>query len=104
MKKYEDLTFAEKDKICNGCGGKGGWIKPPYATMWDAECDHHDYGYHKGGSWRDRLVCDAKFWWNLQKDSLSWKWQIHKVIYFSGWSALYFAGVRLAGWRFFNYS
>ncbi len=33
MKKYEDLTPEEKKEICNGCGGKGGWIKPPHAVF-----------------------------------------------------------------------
>jgi len=27
---YKDLTEEEKTKICNGCGGKGCWVKAPF--------------------------------------------------------------------------
>jgi len=102
FKKFEDLTEEELAEITNGCGGKGSKIVPPYATMFKANCDHHDYGYYKGGNWLDRLKCDYKFGAALLKDS--WHgWKVHKTLYFSAWSGLYLAGVRLFGWKFFNY-
>jgi hypothetical protein len=104
MKKFEELTEKERADICNGCGGKGGWIVPPYAAMNEANCNHHDYGYWKGGGVWARLVCDCKFWWALQKDSLAFGWKNpHKVVWFTGWAAIYFLGVRVAGWKYFNY-
>jgi hypothetical protein len=102
-KKYEDLTLKELEEITNGCGAKGGIVVPPYATMWNADCNHHDYGYWKGGNSWDRWRCDNKLWWSLQKDSLKWGWKVHKVLWFSAWSALYYAGVRIGGWRAFSY-
>ena len=102
--KYEDLTPAEKKEICNGCGGKGGVVKPPYAAMFKASCNHHDYGYFKGCTWWDRLICDLKLTWLLLKDSFSFDWRKpHKVVYFAAWSLIYFVGVRLGGWKFFYY-
>jgi hypothetical protein len=101
--KYEDLAPEQVAEIVNGCGGKGGKVVPPYAAMYAADCGHHDYGYWKGGSWWDRLKCDCKFWWAMQKDAFAFKWKIHKAVYFSGWAVLYFAGVRIGGWKYFHY-
>ncbi len=68
MKKYEDLTPEEKKEICNGCGGKGGWIKPPHRVFFEASCNHHDYGYWKGCTEEDRKKCDKKFYGATVKD------------------------------------
>lgn len=101
---YEDLTPSEKQEICNGCGGKGGIVKPPYAAMFKTSCNHHDYGYFKGCTRLDRLKNDLNLFWFLLKDSWSFGFKKpHKVIYFSIWAALYFIGVRLVGWKFFYY-
>ena len=27
--KYSNLTDEQKEIICNGCGGKSGWLNPP---------------------------------------------------------------------------
>jgi hypothetical protein len=103
--KYEDLTPEQLVAITNGCGGKGGKVVPPYAAMFKADCDHHDYGYWKGGTWKDRLACDVNFLGSLLKDSFGFGWKRPvKVAYFSGWSLLYFTGVRLMGWKYFKYS
>lgn len=103
MRKFEDLRPDEKAKICNGCGGKGGKITPPYAVMFKADCNHHDYGYWKGGDWKARLKCDWRLLKAMLKDALAFKWRLHKTAYFSGWSLAYFIGVRAAGWKFFHY-
>ncbi len=102
--KYEDLTPEMLKEICNGCGGKGGKITPPYAAMYHTDCNHHDYGYFKGGSWWDRMTCDWNLLISMQKDALLFKWKIHKVGYFSTWALIYFTGVRVAGWKFFSYN
>ena len=47
--KYEELDVKQKAYICNGCGGKGGFVKPPYRIFFNASCNHHDYGFWKGG-------------------------------------------------------
>ena len=37
---YKDLTDTQKQAICNGCGGKGGFINPP-EFLFHASCNHH---------------------------------------------------------------
>lgn len=103
---YEALTEAQRDEISNGCGGKGGKVvPPPYAAMNEANCDHHDYGYWKGGTWLDRLKCDLKLCVAMLKDAAAFGWKKPtKVAYFAGWSILYFAGVRVGGWKYFHYA
>jgi len=100
--KFEDLSEKQKVYICNGCGGKGGKIIPPYAIMFQSDCDHHDYGYWKGGNIWDRLKSDWKLFTNMLKDS-NYGLKIWKTLYFIGWAVCYFVGVRLAGFTFFHY-
>ena len=49
MLKYRDLTQEQKEKICNGCGSKGGFIKPPN-FIFKASCNHHDFNYWRGNT------------------------------------------------------
>lgn len=35
--KYSDLTDEQKEIICNGCGGKSGWLNPP-ELLFNASC------------------------------------------------------------------
>ena len=62
-KKYRDLTPEEKAEICNGCGGKGGVVKPPHADLFREECEHHDYNYFLGHREHHRLKAD----WQLRR-------------------------------------
>ena len=101
MKKYKDLTKEEKDRICNGCGAKGGRIKPPLAIFFNASCNHHDYGYWLGGTEEDRLKCDKKLYDALLLDcSLLPR---KKYLLYRLWSKLYYYAVRAFGSKYFNY-
>lgn len=104
MRKFEDLTEKQKDYICNGCGGKGGKVVPPYAIMFEADCNHHDFGYWKGGSIWDRFKADWKLAVAMTKDAFNFGWKLHRSAYFMGWTVGYFVGIRLAGFTFFNYT
>ena len=64
--KYEELTQEDKDFLeLNGCGSKG-FTVPNW--FFEADCNHHDYGYWKGGTEEDRKVCDVGFYKAMKRD------------------------------------
>ena len=58
--RFRNLTQLEIKVICNGCGSKGGWFKPP-DYRFRASCDHHDFNWWLGGNDLDRELADDKF-------------------------------------------
>jgi hypothetical protein len=101
MLKYSELTKEEKKKICNGCGSKGGWIKPP-EFLFHASCDQHDFYYWRGGLEPDRKKADDEFYRYMiidcsRADGLV-KYIKYRLIAF-----IYYQAVRYAGKMWFNY-
>jgi len=89
-----------RDKVSNGCGGKGGWIKPP-DFLFHASCDKHDELYSIGGTEADRKNDDDKFYEYM-------KYDIDVVdgvsrYYYKLWAYVYYKAVRLRGKKYFNY-
>ncbi len=101
---YEKLTPFMKLYICNGCGGKGGVVVPPYGIMFKASCNHHDYGHWKGGNAKDRLKCNWEFYKALCADVKSLKCSFWKKPYYYVWATAYFSGVQLVSAKFFHYT
>jgi len=101
MRNYEDLTEYQKDMICNGCGGKGGWVKPPHAAFFKTSCNHHDYGYWKGCTEEFRKACDKKLRSSMAADCK--RLSIIKKIRYIPWCELYYLAVRIKGKSFFHY-
>lgn len=97
--KFEDLTEEQVKEICNGCGGKGSWIRPPHGLFFKTSCDHHDYGYWKGCEDEDRLACDKKLRESMIEDCKRLPW--YKKAIYRPWAELYYAGVRMKGDDFF---
>lgn len=64
----EDLTILKENGIINGCGGKGGWIKPP-SFIFTASCDHHDWNYTRGGTEVERYNADLGFYLVMLQDA-----------------------------------
>ncbi len=116
--KYEDLTQEQIDEICNGCGGKGGYVKPPHALLFRPDCNQHDYQYYIGCTWWHRLKAD----WMLRslmrtrikntnavalrdhlyiEDKYLPDFMVRQIFY--RWADLYCAGVMAAGWQFFYF-
>ena len=64
---YWELSPAEKEQLCNGCGAKNG-LKVP-GTFWglniEEACNIHDYMYNIGKTHYDKLFADAMFRLNL---------------------------------------
>lgn len=102
MKKYEDLTPPEKKEICNGCGGKGSWVKPPHGAFFKASCNHHDYGYWKGCTEEDRKICDKKFYHAMREDCKTLPW--YQKIRYRPWCWAYYNSVRMFGKKYFYYA
>ena len=90
-----------KEEI-NGCGGKGGWFKPPYSAFFKSSCNKHDKGYYKGGTEIDRMNCDANFLRYMLIDCQRIKNKF-KRWYFKRWAFVYFKAVRVLGKKYFNY-
>lgn len=99
--KYSDLAEDEKALICNGCGGKGGWVKPPQ-FMFHASCNHHDFGYWKGGTDADRKDCDVKFLQAMIGDAAILD-GLHRRLWHYVMAFAYYLAVRRCGGKFFNY-
>lgn len=96
---YEILTKEQKAEICNGCGGKGGWIKPPLKAFFKTSCNHHDYGYWCGVTEARRKECDGNLLIHMIRDILTLSW--YKVVLYYPWGLLYYIGVRMAGKEYF---
>jgi len=96
---YELLTLEQKTEICNGCGGKGSWVKPPLKAFYRTSCNHHDYGYWCGVTEEVRKACDQKLRRNMRKDCKKLSF-IKKFIY-RPWCSLYYVAVRLKGSEYF---
>ena len=95
MIKYSQLTDKQKKAICNGCGGKGGWVKPPN-FLFKASCNQHDFYYWRGGSEEDRLKADDSFYEAMLVDVSCSVW--YKTVAY-----IYYIAVRLCGSKYFNY-
>ena len=92
--RYKNLTKEQKDKICNGCGSKGGWFNPP-EFLFHASCNHHDFLYWKGVTEKDRKLADEAFYKYMKKDCK--KFYDYIIAY------IYYKAVRVMGNKYFNH-
>ena len=100
VKKYRDLTPEEKAFICNGCGGKGGFIRPPHSKDFKEECNHHDWNYHIGCFPWERWKADFQLMIAMMKKVCKIKSRIEQARLFP-WCFAYYIGVTICGWWFF---
>ena len=104
--KFKGLTQLERNILCNGCGGKGGWFNPP-DYCFRASCDHHDFSYWLGGGDAQRKRADEGFLRAMLWDATykpgggqrSW-WRRY---WLKGAAWRYYWAVRLFGKSHFNY-
>ena len=99
--RYRDLTQEQKDFICNGCGGKGGWFQPPQ-FIFNADCNHHDFQYFIGCSEVDRKKADEQFYEEMIKDANHYHWL--KRTFYKLMAFTYYRAVRQCGKKFFYYA
>jgi hypothetical protein len=96
MIRYRDLTVEQRAIICNGCGPKGRWIPIP-DFCFHASCDHHDFNYWIGCTWRDRLKADNQFYREMRRDA---GWDLKYQL----WALIYYIFVRLFGAAGFHFA
>ena len=101
--RYGDLTQEQRKFICNGCGGKGGFIKPP-DFIFLASCNQHDFYYWRGCTKEDFKLANKEFYEMTREDIAQIKWyKIHKKAWYHAWAFLYFLAVSLGGKKYFYF-
>ena len=98
--RFWGLTPEERAFICNGCGGKGHWLKPP-SWLFKACCDHHDFNYWLGFTEADRVRADLQFWEAMVEDANASPWWLRWWRRRMAW--VYWKGVSRYGGPFFYY-
>lgn len=98
---YSSLTPFQKKSICNGCGGKGGFVSPPQ-FLFKASCNQHDFYYWRGGTEDDRKKADDTFYKFMLEDVNDSKWW--KRPFYKSMAFLYYKSVRQFGKKFFYYT
>ena len=100
--RYKDLTPEQNSFICNGCGEKGGWIKPPN-FIFKASCNHHDFKYWSGHTIDDFKSANSDFYHWMKIDIESER-KLYKRAYYNVWAYSYYKAVSLFGKKYFNFS
>lgn len=100
MLRFRDLEPHHKEVVCNGCGGKGGKVKPPN-FLFEASCDQHDFYYWRGGAEGDREKADKKFYAFMKKDVKRANIVLRPFYYVTAW--WYYRAVVEFGKKYFHY-
>jgi len=98
---YDQLTPAQKEAITNGCGGKGGFCRPPHWFGLEGDCDLHDFLYTVGCTEQHRLEADRILHDLIQHRASGaplWKRWYYRT---QAW--VYYRAVRAFGGKFFRY-
>jgi len=98
---YKDLTPLQKKFICNGCGGKGGLIKPPN-FIFKASCNHHDFKFWQGCTKKDFKEANSEFYAMMLEDIKSAKWYLKP--HYHIWAFSYMQAVSLGGKKYFYFA
>ena len=107
--RFRHLSDKQKGVICNGCGGKGGFVKPPYAEVFKRLCDHHDFNYFLGFTFSDKAKADYQLlnamlyeiWLGGMLSEKSFR--LFKRVYLSCWTFLYYLAISVCGHKFFYF-
>lgn len=103
-KKFEDLTPGQVKKICNGCRGKGSWVKPPHAVFFKSVCNKHDYSYWQGCTEADRKKADYGFYVAMVEDCNRPEVAWYNYARYRPWCWLYYKAVRQFGAKYFHFA
>lgn len=96
---YENLTAEEAEVLTNGCGGKGGWFRPP-PYVFTLDCNRHDLEYWIGGTREDRKAADRRFYDRMVERI--WKVAWYRWPWLRGAAWRYHTAVRLFGDKYFH--
>ena len=99
--RYSNLSLKQKNSICNGCGGKGGWVKPIHGTFFKDECNQHDFNYFLGFTEKHRKKADVQLKKAMQdKVRKLGFWNRQRL---GPWCHIYYAAIRIMGKKYFYY-
>lgn len=98
---FEELSSAMVEQICDGCGSKGGPLKPPQWRFRNS-CNLHDFAYFIGGREGDRRRADRVFYADmcLAAQARAQWWQ-RPWYFLMAW--IYYRAVRKFGSGYFHY-
>lgn len=99
--RWRLMTPAQKAFLANGCGGKGGLLKPP-DFCFRASCDQHDVNYQIGYTERHRRRADRQFLQAMLRDAIDLPFLAEPVAILA--AIAYYRAVRRFGGAYFNYS
>lgn len=94
------LTDAQRAEAVNGCGRKGGWIRPPQ-WLFRSSCNDHDIRYYVGGTERDRREADEIFRADMLRAANAGPTWARPWMHVHGW--IYYRAVRLCGRWSYHY-
>lgn len=103
---FINASIEDLMKVCNGCGAKGSWFRPPkrmYGTLIVYACHVHDWMYQFGLSKKDKKNADKAMNKNINRlidCDASAKWY-KPVPLQKTRSYVYYLGVRLFGSKAF---
>ena len=100
--KFESLSRHMIKLICNGCGGKGEFIKPPHNIFFKTSCDKHDYSYIQGGNIKDKEIADLGLYKAMKSDCL--QLGFFSKLRYRSWCWLYYQAVKTFGHKYFRFS
>lgn len=96
------MSLKKNNKIeVNWCGGKWSNFSPPYAVMFETDCNIHDRLYGEWGTEIDRKIADVYLLEYMKLDVS--KLFFIKRPYFYMWAYLYYFAVRIFGKKYFSY-
>jgi hypothetical protein len=106
---FDFLTPRQVAILTNGCGGKGGTLRPPQ-FMWGTDaCSRHDYAYWIGGDESDRHAANVAFLENMKAEAdqvangKCWGFRWLYRHFFYGMADVYYEAVEKWGRDYFSY-
>lgn len=97
----ERLSPAQRAATVNGCGGKGGALRPVHWWGLEEDCSCHDVAYTLGGTEDDRLAADRELHERILLRVAVAPWWKRPYYRLQAWA--YYRAVRAFGGKFFIY-
>lgn len=101
---YQRLSPSQKEKICNGCGSKGGLNVPDtmYGLDMSEPCQIHDFMYHVGKTNADKEEADRTFLNNMNRVIEARSWRFLKPLRYARAKEYYIAVKYFGGSAFWK--
>lgn len=101
---WSDLTLQEQSQFGNGCGLYAHFLQVP-DFIFTASCRHHDFNFVRGVGadyWYQNLYRWPFYWCKANWDFFTHMWHDSSKWWHYVVSVIYFIGVMLFSWPFFD--